>query len=61
MDPTTRTIHCLHNWKCVGNMFRAPKQSELTRLAYTVIVAAIDSVAVEAWRMWLIWCPSQKD
>ena len=42
-------------------MFRAPKQSELTRLAYTVIVAAIDSVAVEAWRMWLIWCPSQKD
>jgi hypothetical protein len=56
-----RATHCLHNWKCVGNALRAVVQSELTGLAHTVILTAIDLVAVEAGWMRLIWCPFQKD
>jgi Arc/MetJ family transcription regulator len=61
MDRTMRATHCLHNRKYVGNALRAVVQSELTGLAHTVILTAIDSVAVEAGWMRLIWCPFQKD
>src|SRR5580704_6289998 len=60
MDPTRRAIHCLHNSKRVGDTFRAPLKCELTGLAHTVILAALDSARLQDGGSGLDGAPHRK-